>query len=149
MSKQKPIALRRLVIFLLLGVVLISLVVLRQPLIKQLNSWDLLPKTEPLSELYFTSPKALPTSYAPGQPLALAFTIHNATKATHRYEYQIFEQNESKNKTILETNTVTIAAAKTIALKRQVTLTDLGTPVEVGVDLRDAHQTITVWLPRR
>jgi uncharacterized membrane protein len=74
------------------GVVLIVLIVLASPAIKrQLNDWKLLPEPERLTELYFTHPNSLPSSYMPGQTQTVSFTVHNLEYRTTTYKYTVVE----------------------------------------------------------
>ena len=77
--------------WLYLGIGLAALVALvllfRQPLYDKLYSWDLIPKPEAYTELYFaTTP---PASFQPGQPYTVSFTLRNAQYQTTDYTYTI------------------------------------------------------------
>lgn len=60
----------------------------------QLHSWKLLPEPERLTELYFTDPNHLPSSYVPGQPQTVKFTVHNLEYRTTAYKYLITETSQ-------------------------------------------------------
>lgn len=60
-----------------------------QAVYNQLYSWKLIPRPERLTELYFTDPQALPTTYVPGQEQTVAFTVHNIEYRPTTYTYTV------------------------------------------------------------
>lgn len=75
-----------------------SVFVFREPLYNQLYSWDLIPKPEPYTELYFaTTP---PKFFVPGHPYSISFTLHNVEYQKTLYTYTI--ENLDGNDTVIE-----------------------------------------------
>jgi hypothetical protein len=58
---------------------------------KQLNSWNLIPRQERLTELYFSDYHQLPTTVRSGVPEKLSFVVHNLEHqvTTYRYDFTI------------------------------------------------------------
>jgi hypothetical protein len=135
----------------IISVVIIAVIVLAAPSIKrQLNDWKLLPEPERLSELYFTHPNSLPSSYAPGQTEAVSFTVHNLEYRTTKYDYSIVEQSTNGE------NEVTLARGSFSLLQNQyekpainVQPTDLGSNVKISVNLTSENESIDYLLTRR
>ena len=70
-----------------------SVFVFREPLYNQLYSWDLIPKPEAYTELYFANTP--PESFIHGQQYSLAFTLHNVEYQTTSYTYAIDQLNSN------------------------------------------------------
>jgi len=109
------------------GISLVALVALvfifRQPLYNQLYSWDLIPKPEAYTELYFAG---IPSeTFTPGQQYTLAFILHNVEYQTTSYTYTV-DQLDASGVTVatLAKDAVTLPkdAQKTLSLP--VSLTD-------------------------
>lgn len=84
------------VIFVSVVVVLMILeLVFRQQIHNQLESWKLLPQPEPLTELYFTHPNSLPSTYTPNQIQRVTFTVHDLEYKTITYSYSVNEISSS------------------------------------------------------
>lgn len=56
---------------------------------KQLESWQVLPRPERLTELYFTDYRGLPAMVKAGATHKVAFTIHSLEHQTIMYHYTI------------------------------------------------------------
>ncbi|HXH27347.1 MAG TPA: DUF1616 domain-containing protein [Candidatus Acidoferrum sp.] len=55
----------------------------------QLNTWQVLPRPERFSELYFTDYHQLPASLYVGSTQRVRFTVHNLEHRTTTYQYTI------------------------------------------------------------
>lgn len=56
---------------------------------KQLDSWQLLPRPEGVSELYFADDKKLPMAVRTESSHDVTFIIHNIEHKTTRYQYKL------------------------------------------------------------
>ena len=136
---------------LIVAVVLIGgvAVVYHNPVRRQLAAWRLLPQSQRLTELYFTSPSTLPTHYAVGKTQLVAFTIHNLQFRTERYDYRIVETSQAGNVTrVLKSGAFVLSNN---AYRRQldsVSLIPLGYRVQVSVTLTNNNQSIYYWVTR-
>jgi uncharacterized membrane protein len=130
--------------------VLIALISLfHQQIYSQLNAWKLLPRPEKLTELYFTHPNDLPSTYAPGQSQAISFTVHNIEYQTMTYRYKIVEtsQDGSRTKTI-KTGNFTLQQNQYKSITKTVPLANLGARVKLTTALPTVHESIDYWLNR-
>jgi uncharacterized membrane protein len=110
---------------------------------RQLHSWKLLPEPERLTELYFTHPNSLPTSYVPGQVQTVSFTVHNLEYRTTDYHYVIIETNQdgSQSQTLVSGSfTLPQNAYKKEAVN--ISTIDLGTHAKLEVDLKNINESI-------
>ena len=127
---------------LILALILISII--SAPAIKhQLNSWKLLPQPERLTELYFTNPNNLPTTYTPGQNQTVSFTVHNLEYRTTTYNYAINEVNQDGSVTQpLISDSFTIDQNQFKQVATAVTPIDMGSRVKISVELKTKNQAI-------
>ena len=65
----------------------------RESLYTHLDSWDLIPKPESYTELYFADTP--PETFTPGQEQEIAFTLHNVEYQTTSYTYAIDQLNSN------------------------------------------------------
>lgn len=99
-----------------------SVFIFREPLYNQLYSWDLIPKPETYTELYFANTP--PELFTPGQQHTLAFTIHNVEYQTTSYAYTIDQLNSNGHTlTTLAKGSVSLAQDAQKTLNIPVTLT--------------------------
>jgi uncharacterized membrane protein len=112
-----------------------------------MRSWKLLPEPERLTELYFTHPNNLPSTYMPGQVQTVSFTVHNLEYRTTNYHYIITEINQSNNQ-------VQTLASSSFVLPQggykkeavNISTVDLGSHVKVEVDLENVKESVGYWL---
>lgn len=121
-------------ISVILTLLLVLLFIFRQPLYNQLNSWDLIPKPELYTELYFTDNP--PSVVVPGKQYALSFTVHNVEYQTITYTYAI-EQLDSNDTVIarLSKNTFTLSQDGSTTIKAPITLINNSATAKVRVTL--------------
>lgn len=81
--------------YLVIGLaVLVALILLfRQPIYDKLYSWDLIPKPEAYTELYFT--ETPPSTFVPARQTTIAFTLRNVEYQTTDYIYVIEQLDNS------------------------------------------------------
>ena len=145
---------RSQVAFLVIGIIIIGGVSLAstvwaQPIKNQLNAWQLLPQPERLTELYFANPNHLPSTYAPGQAQAIAFTVHNLEYQPTTYRYTVTAQADgSATMTTLTTGSFRLDQNQSITTPVSVTLPDLGPRVKVAITLTDQNESIDYWVNR-
>lgn len=151
MGDQKPVKKRKTIIAAcaaLLGLVLIILISTNVHAIKnQLKDWKLLPEPERLTELYFTHPNNLPTTYTPGQSQTVAFTVHNLEYKTEDYSYQIIENNQAESQPIiLTTGTFVLDQNQYGNINNPVTLGAIDSRMMVEVKLTNVNESIDYWV---
>ncbi len=116
---------------------------------RQMRSWKLLPEPERLTELYFTHPNSLPTTYTPGQTQTVSFTVHNLEYQTTNYTYKIIETSTDNSQAqTLTSGTFTLAQNIYKQETVNISTVDLGEKVKVEVDLVKQNETIDYLLNR-
>jgi hypothetical protein len=113
----------------------------------QLVSWKLLSQPEHLTELYFTSPNTLPTTYTPTIPEHFAFTTHNLEYKTIKYGYKVFVTNADNQ--ILDTSSTGSFVLQQGQYRNTpvtVSLADLNQRVKVVVELTNTNESIDYWV---
>lgn len=119
----------------------------RPAIASQLQDWKLLPRTEQLTELYFTRPNDLPTTYTPGQSQTVQFTTHNLEYNTTTYAYKVTEQSEDGSQSQqLASGQFTLSQGQYERLNLNVVPVDLGARVKVTIELPTVHETISYWI---
>lgn len=91
-SRQEVTITQRLKIYLYSFAVVgfIGSVILGQSVVaKQLDSWQLLPRPERLSEVFFADYRKLPVSLPQGASSKLSFVVHNLERQATTYRYAI------------------------------------------------------------
>jgi hypothetical protein len=77
------------IVIVALGSVVCALFASSGAIAKQLDAWQLLPKPEPFTALYFNDHQHLPSRIAPGNAVKADATIHNMQHDTTGYRYKI------------------------------------------------------------
>jgi uncharacterized membrane protein len=115
----------------------------------QLNDWKLLPQPERLTELYFTTPNSLASTYVPGQVQKVNFTVHNLEYQTETYRYQIIEENQDGSKTqTLTSSTFTLSQNQYQSVSFTGPLVDMGANARIVINLPTVHESIDYLLTR-
>lgn len=114
-----------------------------------MHSWKLLPEPERLTELYFTKPNTLPTSYTSGQAQTVSFTVHNLEYQTTGYRYQITEQSQdSSQRQTLASGSFTLRQNDYNHATVNISTVDFGPRVKVDVELVNVHESIDYWVTK-
>lgn len=113
----------------------------------QLNSWKLLPEPERLTELYFTKPNKLPTTYNTTTNQSFGFTVHNLEYRNTDYLYQVEEQStDGSQAAILNQGSFWLKQNQYKNISEPVSLLDFGSRVKISIDLTNVNETIDYWL---
>ena len=128
-------------------VLVILAVIFHTNIRNQLNDWKLLPEPEKLTELYFTHPNSLPSTYAAGGTQTVAFTVHNLEYQTENYQYQITEtSNNGQQNQILFSSSFVLKQNQYKNVSEPVSLLDFGSRVKISIDLTNVNETIDYWV---
>lgn len=160
------IANKKRIAYLLFGFSLILLVVVgitqRAAITNQLHQWQVLPRPEQLTELYFEDHQKLPTTYHLESPEAVKFTTHNLEHQQVSYAYKLYAVSED-NKTRIEltSGSFTLAHNQRYIVSVAPAIPDLGQRVRVLVELQingvksptgditDYKQSIHYWVTKQ
>jgi hypothetical protein len=108
----------------------------RAALARQMNAWQLLPRPEPLTELYFTDYSQLPATLKSGSPQQLSFTVHNLEHQTTRYSYRLSVASPDNGiERLLGAGAFTLAHDHNRIITQAITIPPLGTHLAVKVSL--------------
>lgn len=146
---------RRRLITLVVAVVLVLValagaLVSHSQLKRQLDAWGLLPRTQKMTELYFTSPSSLPADFSPRRATPVAFTVHNLEHETVRYRYKIIERSDSGSRpSVLDSGTFTLPSGGYHEELASVLLEPFSRRVAVEVSLEDQGSSIYFWVHKQ
>jgi hypothetical protein len=145
-AQPRPNLIYLLLIILILGIICFIIYFAQGPIYQTLYNWDLIPKPERFTELYFNNSETLPSSTTKDDPLSFSFTIHNEEGTSTVYPYTVYFQDPEGDKTTITKNTVTLPdnASTTIAISHVFKSTD--EQGSVVVDLTSLNQQIDFLL---
>lgn len=136
--------------FALIGclVIVIILIIAFFPSIKrQMNAWKLLPEPEKLTELYFTHPNNLPSTYNPGQSQTVSFTVHNLEYQKMNYKYEIIEEADNSSQSqLLASGSFNLKQDQYNYPSFDVVPADLGQRVQIEIKLSNVSESIDYWV---
>lgn len=138
-------------------VILVTLLVIgicfaaRESIVAQLHVWQVLPKAESVTELYFEHPNNLPKEFTPGESLQSPFVVRNNSNQAQQISYRITQQNEDgSNKHELVKNTVHIAANQQETIHQPIVPVQATTNINMTIELLGSQQqSINYWVTRR
>jgi hypothetical protein len=112
--------------------------------VSQFHDWNLLPKPERLTELYFSKYATLPSTYATAQGSNLAFTIHNSEYRTTQYTYRIVAQAEnSDTMSELNTGSATLARDELKSLTAQINVPPGPHDIRTKIEVRLTYESLS------
>ncbi|HEV2412373.1 MAG TPA: hypothetical protein VGS28_01045 [Candidatus Saccharimonadales bacterium] len=120
----------------------------REHIRNQLNDWKLLPQPERLTELYFSNPNSLPSTYKANQTQNIAFTTHNLEYHREDYHYTITETGADHKSSVLGSGAFELAQNQYEHKSQPVSLTDLGSRVQVTISLTNFNESVDYLLNR-
>lgn len=120
----------------------------QQAIIKQLDQWSLLPRSQAVTELYFTQPKLLPLVYTPNQPMKLDFTVKNNSEHTVTYTYAITQNQEGGEPVELQKTTITLGENSAKQVAATIKPLDTGDRSRLAVQLEGRTERINIWVTK-
>ncbi len=123
-----------------------------QSALSAIGAW---PEQENVSELYFTDPTAIPSTYTPGTAMTVNFTLRNRESAPARYTYVIEQTDPEAKKTVrLLTGDLQLDTSERRTNSPAVIPQDMGTPTRLRVIVsaptndpnKDRNLEISYWL---
>jgi len=142
---------RQTIFYALLGIIIVGVISFgvadAHGIKDQLNDWKLLPEPEKLTELYFTHPNSLPSTYIAGSTQAVAFTVHNLEYKNTNYKYQVEEQSSDGSQTAtLTQGSFWLNQNKYKTVSENINISNMGSRVKVIVDLTNVNESISYWV---
>jgi hypothetical protein len=101
-----------------------------------MNTWQLSPRPQAVTELYFTHYQQLPTQLDAEAKQDVTFTIHNLEHRTTTYHYKLVAMStDVRTERLLATGVVTLEHDKTRVTSRTVVVPTLATRIAIKVSL--------------
>lgn len=128
-------------------VVVVTLIFLnsnRDFIYNELVAFDLIPRPEKLTELYFNTVD-LPVSVTSNQEIRFAFVIHNLEMTNYRYIYVVFV-NTHGTRHIIDRGTVLVQSDRYYVKNEKLLLVQSLERRNVIVELTNKQQSIDFWI---
>ncbi len=105
-------------------------------IVKQLDDWQLLPRSERLTELYFTDSRLLPVSLKSGATQEVPFTVRNLEHRTTAYQYKLVAlPAQGGTEQLLKSGTFMLTHEHSQVINPTITIPSLGNQIAVRIDL--------------
>lgn len=141
-NKTYPILAVAIVCGIALGVALYN----SQPIVTQLRRWDVLPKADNVTELYFAKPSYLPDTYSPSQPVNFDFIVANRTSEPQNYTYNVVAVPEQSMRADAFTKAaVAVLPGQRITQSVALPVAHQGR-VKIEVSIPELNQSIHFWV---
>ena len=127
--------------FFLYGIVFFN----KESFINTLNNYNLLPKPEPFTELYFEDHLKLPKTIVADNKYPFSFTIHNLEYADVNYKYSITSE-ASGSATTLRKGAFNLKHDGYKTIKEVYATTEPAVRTKVTVSLDNKKQSIHFWM---
>lgn len=114
-------------------------------LIKQLNAYNLWPKPETFTELYFENHQLLPSQVASGQVYSFSFTTHNEEYKAMNYPYTVSFVADGKT-TLLQKGSFSLLQDGKKTVAETFTAGTFLNRAKVVVTLVNKNQSIDFWI---
>lgn len=135
--------------FLLIGVIVVVVTLIffnsnKVSIYNELVAFDLIPKPEKLTELYFNTVD-LPDSVTTDQEIRFAFVIHNLEMTNYQYSYVVFV-NTHGTRYIVDRGTVLVQNNQYYVKNEQFRLVHSLERRNVTVQLTNKQESIDFWI---
>lgn len=134
---------------LLIGVIVVVVTLIflnsnRDFISNELVAFDLLPRPEKLTELYFNTVD-LPVSVTTNQEIRFAFVIHNLEMTNYRYSY-VVSVNTHGTRHIIDRGAVLVQSNQYYVKNEKLLLVQSLERRNVIVELTNKQQSIDFWI---
>lgn len=155
MSLQEVVIRFRIRILACISAVVCLLVVFAfgPPLLaKPLASWNLLPRSEPLTELFFSDYRQLPARLHVGESVPVYFVVHNLEYRSITYHYTITVNYDGAKEDLLDEGNIELGHDQSRMLRKRFALLSPSPSAEIKVKLRytnasgSQNQVIRYWV---
>ena len=135
--------------FLLIGVIVVVVTLIffnsnKVSIYNELVAFDLIPKPEKLTELYFNTVD-LPDSVTTDQEIRFAFVIHNLEMTNYQYSYVVFV-NTHGTRDVVDRGTVLVQNNQYYVKNEQFRLVHSLERRNVTVQLTNKQESIDFWI---
>jgi uncharacterized membrane protein len=135
---------RSLYVYASIGILIVISFASHAAIVRQLNNWKLLPEPERLTELYFSNPNTLPTTYTANTNQDVSFKVHNLEYKTVDYHYEIIEVADGSNQgQVLTEGSFILKQNQLMSRNVPLKLADMGKHVQIEIELSPVNETIS------
>lgn len=121
----------------------------RTAIVSQLHEWQVLPRPDAYTELYFTSGKAPSGAYVPGARQDITFTVRNMTGKAAEYYYTIRQQDGAGNDMgVLGDGAIPLRPGQSAQQAATIYPHDTGGRTRIIVSVNPGNQQISYWQNR-
>lgn len=112
-----------------------------------LNRWDLLPRPETFTELYFEDHEHLPTEVIPEKQYVFSFSVHNLEYKNMTYPYNVYLLTGDK-KEPLQNGKISLQQnqKRSIPVRFRISTDSVGEKSKLVVNLSNKHEYIAFWI---
>lgn len=119
-------------------------------LYKSLNTWNIVPHKEALTELYINNYDSLPHQFGEKNKVPFSFTISNRQGRTMTYPYTIYTQaSDTASIAVIATNTVTLKNNESAVVKATYNPISSSSRTTIFIKLPTINQQLHFALPSR
>ncbi|HSW96455.1 MAG TPA: hypothetical protein VLF89_01380 [Candidatus Saccharimonadales bacterium] len=111
----------------------------------ELYAWNIIPKPESFTELYFENHENLPFEILPQQNYTFAFTIHNLEYKNMNYSYDVYLVTNNK-KVSLQKGNISLHQNQKQTIPVQFSTASALPKSKIIVDLPRKNQAIDFWI---
>jgi hypothetical protein len=112
-----------------------------------MNRWDLLPKSETFTELYFDDAESLPTKTLKDLTVTFSFTIHNLEGQPMDYPYIVYFLKPNGDRITLASGTTELTQDEARSISVEHTFLASDRKGKVVVELVNLNQSIDFIVP--
>ena len=124
-----------------LAIVALLAVTGRAAIATQLDQWQVLPRPQSVTELYFTSNQNLPQVIQSGVPQQINFTIHNEENQPILYRYTLVAQSVDNGSTqLLAEGKEQLAHDQTKKVSQKIDVPNIGNHLQIIVNIEYANR---------
>lgn len=131
-----------IIVFLLL--IFIVGIVNKDLIRSQLDRWNLLPKPEKFTELYFDNHQQLPSIIKEDKEYTFRFVTHNLEHETLKYDYEVKIASESSK--LLDKGSFILKHNQSKVIKEKLSLHTSIPKTKIEVNLINKGQKIHFWI---
>lgn len=133
-----------ILLVLLFFITYIFIIIQHKTISKPLEQWNLLPKEEKITELYFSDANNLTRRAKPGEVVSLKYKIRNLEHQDMNYFYAVTVATSGGSITPVKSNLI-IKNGETVEIQNKVKINSLE-KTRIDIELINVRQKISIWL---
>ncbi len=130
----------------LLGLLIFTAIFLNRDIFANyLGKYNLLPKPEPLTELYFEDHLKLPENISPDREYQVGFVVHNLEYEDYKYDYSVIS-DASGSATLLNKGSFSLKHDEYKTIREKFSISEDSLKTKISVNLDNKKQSIHFWV---